>query len=116
MEDMERGLYLKYHITKAGTDEELSGPSFVLRPDRDPAAMAALYRYAAVTENRALADDIERWLDGMPEPEDEQDRRYREYKSLGGPLTRTAWEQVWRLHMQHIESDRISPYEGELLL
>jgi phage repressor protein C with HTH and peptisase S24 domain len=31
---------------------------FVLRPDRDPAAMAAMKEYAKTTENRQLAEDI----------------------------------------------------------
>ena len=36
---------------------------FVLRPDRDPAAKAALLAYADATDNVALADDIRRWMD-----------------------------------------------------
>ena len=62
MDDMNRGLYSKYIVTKAdGTP--LDGDCFVLRPDRDAAARCALIEYAAQTPNEALAADIEAWLE-----------------------------------------------------
>lgn len=64
MNDMNRGLYSKYRVTKAdGTP--LDGDCFVLRPDRDPAARAALAAYAASTENRQLASDINVWINRL---------------------------------------------------
>lgn len=60
MNDNERGLYSKYEIAKNG--EPLDGSCFVLRPDRDPAAVEALRAYAAATPNKDLAQDIVRWV------------------------------------------------------
>ena len=61
MNDKDRSLYSKYRVTKwDGTP--LDGDCFVLRPDRDPAARAALAAYAATTENRQLASDINVWM------------------------------------------------------
>lgn len=57
----EKGLYVKYDVKKAGTDEVVSD-CFVLRPDRDPAAIDALIAYAEATENDALAKDISEWV------------------------------------------------------
>jgi hypothetical protein len=58
----EKGLHVKYDEKKAGTDEVVSD-CFVLRPDRDPAAVAALVMYASVTENTNLSKDIFKWLE-----------------------------------------------------
>jgi hypothetical protein len=66
--DKERGLYSKYRVMKRDTGEELDGPCFVLRPDRDVAAMRALYRYAELTSDNQLREDLERWLDSMDVP------------------------------------------------
>ncbi|MFT9848498.1 hypothetical protein [Aneurinibacillus sp. REN35] len=60
----EQGLHVKYNVTKADTGE-LIGNCFVLRPDRDPAAVVALMMYAAATENKELSQDILNWLQGM---------------------------------------------------
>lgn len=61
MGDMDKGLYSKYRVTKAdGTP--LDGDCFVLRPDRDPAAVKALLAYAASTTNEELSSDIRVWL------------------------------------------------------
>lgn len=61
MNDMDKGLYSKYHVTKAdGTP--LDGDCFVLRPDRDAAAVKALLAYAANTPNEELSSDIRIWL------------------------------------------------------
>jgi len=60
-DDGKRGLYSKYKVTKAdGTP--LDGDCFVLRPDRDEAAISALEAYADATNNENLAADIREWL------------------------------------------------------
>lgn len=66
------GLKVKYIVRKADTGESVYG-CFVLRPDRDPAAVAALRAYAAATDNNELASDIINWVGAerskpMPEP------------------------------------------------
>lgn len=60
--DSERGLYGKYDIYKHETGEEVKGPAFVLRPDRDEAARLAIRFYAIFTENEALASDLRQWM------------------------------------------------------
>jgi len=69
-----RGLYRKYRVIKRGTGQEITGPVFVLRPDRDPAAREALLTYARTTPNKVLAEDIESWL-AAKEEEIRFDRR-----------------------------------------
>lgn len=72
MNDMSKGLYSKYIVTKAdGTP--LDGDCFVLRPDRDSAAFAALERYAEKTRNRELANDIIGWLNSIREADSTKD-------------------------------------------
>lgn len=60
------GLYVKYNVRKVDTGE-LVNNCFVLRPDRDKAAIAALKAYAAATENKQLAEDIRKWIDTIEE-------------------------------------------------
>lgn len=55
------GLKLKYNVFKV-SDGSPVYDCFVLRPDRDKAALAALQRYAEVTENKELARDILKWI------------------------------------------------------
>ena len=55
------GLRCKYIVRKADTGEGVGG-CFVLRPDRDRAAVAALRAYAAATDNDVLATDILNWV------------------------------------------------------
>ena len=55
------GLRCKYIVRKADTGEGVDG-CFVLRPDRDRAAVAALRAYAAATDNDVLATDILNWV------------------------------------------------------
>ena len=57
----QKGLYRKYIVRKADTGEEVAN-CFILRPEKDPAAVAALREYARVTNNRELASDILRWI------------------------------------------------------
>lgn len=56
------GLKVKYNVYKV-SDNSIVDECFVLRPDRGPAAKAALLAYADATDNVALADDIRRWMD-----------------------------------------------------
>jgi hypothetical protein len=60
--DMGRGLYAKYEVKKNGKPIY---DCFVLRPDRDAAARAALRAYAKVTPNTLLAVDIHEWLSAI---------------------------------------------------
>lgn len=58
------GLYGKYLIFKADTYEPINGKAFVLKPESDPHARAALQFYAdsVRTDNLALALDLDEWL------------------------------------------------------
>lgn len=58
------GLKRKYVVLKSDTGECVEN-CFVLRPDKDPAAKAALMAYAAATKNEILAEDIMSWLSSM---------------------------------------------------
>jgi hypothetical protein len=49
-------------------------------------------------------------------PRTQEDEEYAHYLHMGGMMARGKWEHVRKLHMQHIESDRLSPYEAELML
>ena len=55
------GLKRKYIVMKSDTGEPVEG-CFVLRPDKDEAAIDALNAYADATENQVLAADIRKWL------------------------------------------------------
>lgn len=55
------GLRGKYMVIKADTGELVKN-CFVLRPDRDPAAVTALRAYAEATDNETLAADIINWV------------------------------------------------------
>lgn len=56
------GLKEKYRIFKAKNNESVTG-CFVLRPDKDPTAKAALKAYAEATDNLTLWEDLKKWLD-----------------------------------------------------
>ena len=63
--DAYKGLKAKYLVFKADTGEMVEN-CFVLRPDKDPAAVEALRAYANVTDNETLAEDIYNWVgDGL---------------------------------------------------
>lgn len=65
------GLKRKYIVLKSDTGESVNN-CFVLRPDKDDAAIAALNAYAEATENQVLAADIWKWLSTViPAEEDE---------------------------------------------
>ena len=55
------GLKVKYIVFKFSSGE-LVDDCFVLRPDKDKAAITALNAYADATENQVLASDIRKWL------------------------------------------------------
>lgn len=63
--DMENnGLYEKFFVVKR-VDGTTITDCFVLVPEKDPAAVVAMQAYAAATPNKALADDLYRWV-GKP--------------------------------------------------
>ena len=64
--DAYKGLKAKYLVFKADTGERV-GNCFVLRPDKDPAAVEAIRAYARATDNETLAEDIYNWV-GKGEP------------------------------------------------
>lgn len=49
-------------------------------------------------------------------PQTQEDEEYAHYLCMGGTMARGQWEHVRRLHMQYMDTDRISPYEEELML
>ena len=59
-----KGLYNKYMVIKV-VDGTVIENCFILRPDKDPAAVKALQAYAAATENKVLAADLFAWV-GKP--------------------------------------------------
>lgn len=63
---MKRGLYQKYVVRKFDTGKEVTD-CFILRPKKDPAAVAALKEYARVTDNKNLANDILLWIEAIKE-------------------------------------------------
>ncbi len=64
MANEQKGLYGKYLVVKV-VDGTVIEDCFILRPDKDPAAVVALQAYATATENRTLADDLYKWV-GKP--------------------------------------------------
>lgn len=55
--DAYEGLKAKYLVFKADTGEKVEN-CFILRPDKDAAAVEALRAYANATDNKTLAEDI----------------------------------------------------------
>ena len=64
--DAYKGLKAKYLVFKADTGEQVVN-CFVLRPDKDTAAVEVLRAYARNTDNETLAEDIYNWI-GKGEP------------------------------------------------
>ena len=56
------GLYGKYHVEKFATGETVKD-CFVLTPSKDKASLEALKRYAEVTDNALLAEEIMEWVE-----------------------------------------------------
>ena len=59
--DAYKGLKRKYLVFKSDTGEMVEN-CFVLRPDKDPAAVEALRAYARATDNATLSADIVNWV------------------------------------------------------
>lgn len=59
---MSQGLYNKYEVYEDG--EPVHG-AFVLEPANDPAARAALARYAWETDDHELKVDLHEWLENL---------------------------------------------------
>lgn len=58
----------KYVVLKSDSGEPVED-CFVLRPDKDKAAIAALIAYADATDNQVLAKDIRAWISAIPAEE-----------------------------------------------
>lgn len=65
--DNQIGLYPKFEVKSTNTGE-IVGDCFVLRPDRDPAAIEAILAYAQATENKQLQEDLIEWVHSLSEP------------------------------------------------
>lgn len=73
-DDSQRGLYRKFRVMGGRMFlHEIPGPYFVLRPEKDVAARAALVTYAAVTHNQALAADLLQMVAGAEEHDTKPD-------------------------------------------
>lgn len=59
--DSYKGLKRKFLVFRSDTGEMIEN-CFVLRPGKDPAAVAALRAYAEATDNDTLAADIISWV------------------------------------------------------
>lgn len=59
------GLKRKYVVLKSDTGDVVEN-CFVLRPDKDKAAIAALLAYADATDSQVLAKDIRAWISTIP--------------------------------------------------
>lgn len=65
------GLKRKYVVLKSDSGETVEN-CFVLRPDKDKAAIAALLAYADATKNQVLAADIRQWISTVIPAEEEK--------------------------------------------
>lgn len=57
-----KGLYGKYIVRKR-SDNSIVTNCFVLRPDRDDAAIAAMLAYANATDDESLAQELREWAE-----------------------------------------------------
>lgn len=57
-----KGLYGKYIVRKR-SDNSIVTNCFVLRPDRDDAAIAAMLAYANTTDDELLAQELREWAE-----------------------------------------------------
>lgn len=60
----EKGLYDKYIVIENSTGEEVT-EVFVLKPDTDPIAIAALQKYAELTSNKELESNLSVWIETL---------------------------------------------------
>lgn len=96
---------LKFSVNEGRIDVELPGTD------------GGYLNMLAFTGDNATA--LRRWLDQHSvniTGESDEARGFADYRINGGPLLFYAWQRIYRLHKQHIDSGRISPYEGELRL
>lgn len=63
--EKEKGLFDKYTVIKNETGQPIDNFAFILVPEKDPAAVTALQAYAKATDNSALANDLEVYLDSL---------------------------------------------------
>lgn len=86
--DKYKGLKRKYVVLKADTGECVES-CFVLRPDKDAAAVAALRTYARSTGNKTLAKDLINWVGA------ESDKvRHKQDSARNTPLTLDELRQM----------------------
>lgn len=82
---MSEGLKLKYNVTKV-EDGTPVYDCFVLRPQKDPAARAALRTYAETTNNDELRKDIHGWINDIESAlraQEQNEPQCRDCKHLG---------------------------------
>lgn len=110
------GLYGKYTVYK-NKDGSLVTDCFILRPAKDPAAVAALRAYAAATDNAKLAADIINWVGG------EANERVKVMEAInnaavayieGGPYENDLPGMEFALKIDRLSRDFVRPPEGEL--
>lgn len=87
------GLYGKYTVYK-NKDGSLVTDCFILRPAKDPAAVAALRAYAAATDNAELAADIINWVGAEPNEPLYIERLIKQLRRFGGELGVTPLNNV----------------------
>lgn len=101
MSEQAKGLYNKYKIINRETGKEVEGQYFVLKPEKDPAARAALEAYASATNNEQLEQDIYALLHGLPpipkcdwcgEPADELSHPHMFDMAIGRKMCRVCWD------------------------
>lgn len=63
MNTTQLGIYNKYTVIDNKTGQPVDGAVFVLKPDKDPAALKSLETYASATDNTKLSEDIMMWID-----------------------------------------------------
>ena len=97
----EQGLYAKYDVTKDGESVE---DCFVLEPEDDRAARAALKAYAAATENDELAEDLREQFDLERTPQEEWEAHNESFSYEPPELPGDAWssEQYQELYDRFI--------------
>lgn len=95
------GLYGKYTVYK-NKDGSLVTDCFILRPAKDPAAVAALRAYADATDNAELAADIINWVGAKPN----EALTLEQLREMDGqpawivPVNDKDWEPHWAV-MKH---------------
>lgn len=101
------GLKVKYNVTKL-EDGSTVHDCFVLRPDKDPAAVKALQAYAAATQNKVLADDIYAWV-GTPE---NKPLTMEQLRQMDGEPVWESWTGSWRIVTTAHDGETTSLYNA----